>query len=194
MLLLWVHLQKQISFCQKIFVTLIVRLKELSRGLINQKSALKTLRNVSMLWAGKLCSIKLTYSILNVTRVTQLLNAWRWIPPPPITTRRRALPRARLWPSWGTLDGRWMIKICGKLLTELVVPPTLSEMLKICTLTIFNSTRRKGSTAPAELKLLKLREPVNQAITWPQKKKQTSSLTLSIINIKTPIKITPSLT
>jgi hypothetical protein len=75
-----------------------------------------------------------------------------------------------------------------------VVPPTLSAMLKICTLTIFNSTRRKGSTAPAELKLLKLREPVNQAITWPQKKKQTSSLTLSIINIKTPIKITPSLT
>jgi hypothetical protein len=31
-------------------------------------------------------------------------------------------------------------------------------------------------------------------ITWPQKKKQINSLTLSIINIKTPIKITPSLT
>jgi|TARA_B110001450_G_C17368683_1_gene378712 hypothetical protein len=58
-----------------------------------------------------------------------------------------------------------MIKICDKLLTELAVPLTLLEMLRICTLTIFNSIKRKGSTALAELKLLKPREPVNQVIT-----------------------------
>ena len=147
-----------------------------------------------MLSLEKLCFIKLTYSTLNVTRVTQLRNVWRWIPPLLITMRRRVLLSLRLWPSWEMLDGLWMIKICDKLLTELAVPLTLLEMLRICTLTIFNSIKRKGSTALAELKLLKPREPVNQVITWPQKKKQINSLTLSIINIKTPIKITPSLT
>jgi len=54
-----------------------------------------------------------------------------------------------------------MIKICDKSLTELEVLRTLLEMHKICTLTIFNSTRKKVSTAPAELKLLRLRGPVN---------------------------------
>jgi hypothetical protein len=54
-----------------------------------------------------------------------------------------------------------MIKICDKSLTELEVLQTLLEMLKICTPTIFNFTRKKVLTALAELKLPRLRGPVN---------------------------------
>jgi len=54
-----------------------------------------------------------------------------------------------------------MIKICDKSLTELEVLQTLLEMHKTYTLTIFNSTRKKVLTALAELKLPRLRGPVN---------------------------------
>ena len=70
MLLLWGHRQKLINSYLKIFATLIVHLKELFPELINQKLALKMLKNVLMHSVEKLCFIKLTYSILNAIRVT----------------------------------------------------------------------------------------------------------------------------
>ena len=194
MLSLWVHLQKPLNLClREIFATLIVHLRELFREQINPKLAFITLRKVLMLWAEKLYFIKLTYSILKSTKVQMFRIGWKWTLRRAITMRKSRSLRVRLWPSWGTLGGAWMIRIWDRLLTELEELPIPLEMHRISILMIFNCTRKRATTVPAELKLRKLTEPVaKERSTWLPRKKPTTLLTLSTTSTKTVPKNTQS--